>query len=751
MASGSDWIKRETQKRLKALQAKNPAMNSPNVLKDVEFITFTVPNKSMGRTESGVLVKTIPQGRVGINGWGVKYGDSYIVSKETSGKPGGKPKSDDAQTIGYFLYSDGTDYWVRKLGSRDFYKYTPPTVSSGLNTFETFPAPLTNADVYVGRYSSSFFGGTYFNYSTRIGGLDFSENPDLQDGEINVNWAFVSPTFTVNEFDEKVITNEVVSSGSYTMSKSSVAGCPTPNQGNIFVFSDGYTDTESGTSTDKYSWTTTRVNTFVRDTDLGSISQYNSTYEDYRTGITPQNSNKYQQRAILNKYSSGTGTQLDIVTTYLEANYPFDGKVLSSEVVTYSGTYTTVFSETYGPDEDNLTTTLTPKTGEWEMTKTISYSYATSVNDLRTVTITTTYAITKADLLTYTPLGVGQAVDRLNSGGPLGAIDLVTNPSPPFGYLTAYCHGPCELECSDPRDSTTPLYYLTDSGEPTYIAPLLSFETTQDYLDDLPLSNFTSTSETQGSYYSTPLDLLECQRGQRKLLTITNIANGPSVVATRFFDFESHLLETAEIDTDSSSISYSYNNVSFGGAASYSASFSITLDNSTTSINSETILNTIYNPIGYFSPDFPATSFTTFKTTPTNGVVGTVSANKVARTDYSFGSQEQQEDDILFPFSQWYVLTDKLGRPVDQFTVFDIPNNSTSGGGEYKLTLDSYTVQVLRYTKMGSTYLTDKISNWIWNTQTMEWVEGKKKEEDFSEIPLPFPATNALPIDYTLI
>lgn len=119
MASGSDWIKNETDKRLKAYLASKNTVVQPQGLQAVEFITFTKPDKSEGKTKSGFIVKTIPQGSIEKEGWGFRLNNSntYVVYREKE-----RLKNIDTQSpSGHYilLYDNSTfDIYIAKSTKR---------------------------------------------------------------------------------------------------------------------------------------------------------------------------------------------------------------------------------------------------------------------------------------------------------------------------------------------------------------------------------------------------------------------------------------------------------------------------------------------------------------------------------------------------------------------------------------------------------------------------------------------------------
>lgn len=75
-----DWLRSETRKRLRGLNAANSGFNTQPQLKDVELITFINGNKTRGKTSSGIEVNTIAKGGVGASGMGYRQPDnSYVV------------------------------------------------------------------------------------------------------------------------------------------------------------------------------------------------------------------------------------------------------------------------------------------------------------------------------------------------------------------------------------------------------------------------------------------------------------------------------------------------------------------------------------------------------------------------------------------------------------------------------------------------------------------------------------------------
>lgn len=134
MGSGADWIRNETDKRLKAYLATQPSATNTNSLGDVEFITFTNPIKTRGVTSKGITVDTIPQGPVKNSGWGVRYGTSYIVREENIGTltTGNTPN-----LKGYYIFFNTLDskYYVAKPEDAatppSYYELDVYTISGG--------------------------------------------------------------------------------------------------------------------------------------------------------------------------------------------------------------------------------------------------------------------------------------------------------------------------------------------------------------------------------------------------------------------------------------------------------------------------------------------------------------------------------------------------------------------------------------------------------------------------------------------
>jgi hypothetical protein len=718
-----DFVRKETRRVLNNLLSQQPGNISPPGLNNTEFITFTNGERTKGKTDSGIEVDTIPIGMPRDRDLGIRVGaKQYLVR----GRNVRYRSIDQSLDLGLYLYQgivdSNTVYYVRKAKSRTFYLYTPPTI----NTHATIPAPIESGlpdnDM---RLSSGFFKSPtqWFNYVLRFGNYD-TPVEGLNPGDIGLDWAYIAPSYTTVD-NVNTITNAINSSGSFIFNSSALSAPPDPNNNNTFVMSAGYEETATAPSDSRYTWTVSNVLTYGDDTDPGAITEYNSRYSNDRQ---PQ----------LGAMVLTPGNKIDICDSYIQTNYPFQAKILESEVTTFHGTFRTVFSETYGPDPDNLTTHLTPLQGEWEAVTSTVYTYGPSINGVRSRTATTTYSITQADLLEYTPLGVGQAIDTLNSGGPLGSIDLVTNPSPPFGYLQIYCHPPLEIEdATFGTVTSTALYYLTQPGD-AFLVDLSDVEDTESYLGDLPLFNTVVAVDTVPGYYA---DIPTISRTQTKFVTISDVMNSASLNQTVYFDAEEWTTETATSDSVGDDLSFNYNNTTYGGYSVYNDTETMTVANTTTGWDSDTHSNINNNFFSYFGTFLGAPSpKSAFKTTDSNGEVFFTGINTGLtalvqnRADFSLSTNNLlSTTPQFFPYIKWHPINGVINQVVDQVATFGLV---TPGAGNFHLPKNNNKITVFKYISASSQqYLT----SWSYNVESSMWVKGKELAEDYHTEPLVYP------------
>ena len=83
MGKASDWIRAETDKRLRAFLNTDPYQATAQ-LNAVEYIRFSNQDKTKGVTVSGIEVDTVPKGAVGSSGWGVRLNNTntYVVGQK---------------------------------------------------------------------------------------------------------------------------------------------------------------------------------------------------------------------------------------------------------------------------------------------------------------------------------------------------------------------------------------------------------------------------------------------------------------------------------------------------------------------------------------------------------------------------------------------------------------------------------------------------------------------------------------------
>lgn len=712
-----DFVRKETRRVLNNLLSQQPGNITPPGLNNTEFITFTNGERTKGKTDSGIEVDTIAIGMPRDRDLGIKVGSKQYLVR---GKNVRYRSIDQSKDEGLWLYQGFVDdsiiFYVRKAKSRKFYRYTPPTI----NTHVTIPAPIESGlpdnDM---RLSSGFFKSKsqWFNYLLRYG-----PEPGLNTGDIGIDWAYVSPTFT----DVDTITNTISSSGSFTFNSGGLSTPPNPTNNNTFVMSSGYEETATAPSGSTYTWTVSDVLTYGNDTDLGAVSEYNAVFS---------NNKQPQLGAMVLNYSD----KIDICLPYTQSNSPFQAKILNSRVTTFHGTFRTVFSETYGPDVDNLTTTLTPMQGEWEAVTSTVYSYGPSIDGERTRTATTTYSITVADLLEYTPLGTGQAIDILNAGGPKGSIDLVANPSPPFGYLEIYCHPPLEIDATFGSVTSTALYFLTQAT-PAFVMPLADVENNESPLDDLPFSNTISVEDTIPGYYSNPD--LPISRTQTKLVTLTNIMGGAELTQTVYFDTESWTTQSATSNSDSGDFSFGYSNVFYGGSSAYNAAEDVSVSSNSTGWESDghfQINNNYFNYFGTFlGAPIPKNAF---KTTDSNGEVYFTGLNAGLtaiiqnRSNFSLSTNSVLDTTPqFFPFIKWHPINSVINQVVDQISTFGVET------GNFHVPRDSNKITVFKFSPSPEVGNVQTQSLAFWSFSEGVWTKGKEIEEIYSEEPLVYPA-----------
>lgn len=652
---------------------------------------------------------------------------------------GGKP-------IGYFLYGGTEGFYVRKATERTFYSYEPPVVA-GLST-----APHIAQSFAIDndmRLSSGFFfnRASWFNYGLRIGRYN-EEITGLQPGSISINFAFVNPTFKSQD-GNNTIDYTVSSQGSYLFNGGRV-GAAGVGDDNTFVFTAGYEEEVSGATDSPYEWVTNNVVTYVIDTDLGSVSLYNEIYSNKKIGPSPiTDETQTQQGCMVLTYNTETGTKIDFGTEYIQANVPFSGKIISSEVTTFTGAFTTIFEEEFGPDEDNLTTVQTPMTGNWEAVTTVDYAYGTSdtTTGIRPLTITTTYAITIAELIEYTPVGVGQVIDRLLSGGPLGAIDLVTNPSPPFGYLKLYAHPPVDVaSVTSGNVTTTALFNLTDPLDPAFLVPLSTVEDTEEHLADLPFQNSViEVTSTQGFYFSGS-DL--SSRVQRKFISVTDIMGTDLLTQTIYSDSKTWNTEAETINSFSDDPFFSYDNVSFGGYSVYNETESVHTEFNGQSWDTDSHFEVVNNFFSYFGTFLgPAPAINMFKTNKNNGLVffrgldethGIPFSNIQNKATYDLFSNELIKPPHTFPYIYFHPYNSQLDQVVDQVATFNFENPAS---GNFRVFTDENKVLTFSWRPLIGTVTEMLLTNWSYDSSNDAWIKGNEITETYTpENPLILPA-----------
>ena len=659
--------------------------------------------------------------------------------------PRPQPISVYAGAEGLVLYNrSGEDpltpnYYIRKVKSRNFYSFTPPIVNG---QYTAALPPYAGLGSGIGQLNGTFRSKSlWFTYRSRLGGVTFGHE-DLLDGELQVDYALLNPSFTQNPSGDYIVEYSLPETGTYKLVKGSISGCPVPNNNNSFVFSAGFEET-SDSSTPASPYTNIEIVatfTYETDNDPGSAEEYTSTYQDFRTGFIPQDPGSTNEGGSFTHYINNNGqNRIDLWGTYLQGNFPFQAKRLQNRTVTWSGTYNTIFVEEYGPAGGPYTHSETPLSGNWSMSSSTDYTYAPSSGGFREVTATTTYSVTEAAIINYTPLGTGEDVDQLISGGPLGPYDLTTG-TPPFGYISCYAHGPCVIATLGDQ-SVTSIYYLTNPDSDAFITTLITAETTDgDYLGDLPFENTAVEVNEESSYYAVSPSI---GRIQHKAVVVESINSTPTIIATLYHDREFYTQDTTETTESTETLFFDYDNTVFGGSSSYSCEINLDIENTANTIETNSTEVENLNLFPYFDVNLQVPYLAgcyrpseSDKFIVLEGPQFLSPDNKLMKTNYDLSNPEillNNEDGKL------RIITSSLDRVEEPATFNIIDPEEGFIQGSFRLTTGTNKIVVLTLDPEYPDITDLALTFWIFNTDTESWTKRGSSKESFIENPLVFP------------
>ncbi len=690
MGKGSDWIKNKTREVLKGFLSRQPGNISQQSLNQAEYITFTNGQKTRGKTDSGIEVDVIPIGRLRTRELGILVGPKQFLCKG----PSVRYKSiDGGQENGYLIASTMENYYIRKLPSIDKFTFNSPNI----NTYASAPASSRSRVINGSAMSGSFFmdKSTLFVYSSRKGGPLFPGNPDLLDGEFEINWADLKG-WSLDQETSTVIWNEM-QTHVYKLERDFIEPCPVPENDNVYVMSLTLTQDESmpyvnippwtlTNNNSAYVWTRTQNVTWEEDNDPYLVDR-EAILIDRRPGAFPEDFDVPQECCLINRQTS----QVDAMTAFLETSRPLQKKRTLQESWNYVGTQTRTVS---GSDE----------TRDWEMSLTIDYTYLPTDPDTGERVVRRDYS--------YTITQSGVFSDGL------------------------FAHGPCEIPYMElffgfPVQFTefTPINALVDPFSDVYQQDLGTAETGPgSILSSLPFTATTFTEISEPATYDGPI------RQQMKFVSVTDMSGAATVASPLYYDQESYDVETTinttgTLDPDSSG-PFTYDNTFFGGGSAYDAIGNFNIDYDLNEIDTDGFDVEHFNQFPTFDYDIQIPIITGgFKTTNyTHFLVSSIPHVAKYQPYSTFNSLLPDVDPIPYNF---YIATSTLTLQGDATVVFSIPDIVV---GALKFYSNPNQVVVLGYIPDGFSEEDNlakdlEISKFTYNSESNEWKRSSIKRD----------------------